>query len=104
MDNVGNPPPHTQGIFYAIQALLFERALIFFRVREEGYSYADYLQGVRLLEKRELFSGLTAICLPGVGDTEIIEALNPLCSAYHSLLITNAADLYDYLSCSKVFF
>ena len=74
-----------------------------FRVREEGFSYADYLQGVQILEKKELLSGLNAICLPGVGDVEIIEALTPLCSCYHSLLITDEADFYDYLTEAKYF-
>lgn len=98
LESFGQPPPHTQGIFYAVQALLFHHPLIFFRVREEGYSYADYMQGVETLRRKELSSGLSAICLPGVGDAEIIEALHPLCMRYHSLLITNEADLYDYLT------
>jgi hypothetical protein len=36
--------------------------------------------------------------MPGVGDAEIIDATNPICSLYHSLLITTEKDLYDYLT------
>jgi hypothetical protein len=98
LESFGNPPPDSKGIFYAIQALLFHRSLIFFRVREEGFSYSDYIHGVQLLQKKELITGLAAICLPGVGDADIIESIHPLCLHYHSLLITNEADLYDYLT------
>jgi len=98
LERFGNPPPESRGIYYAIQALLYERNLIFFRVREEGFSYQDYLQGLHVLEKEDVVSHLAAICLPGVGDAEIIEALSPICALYHSILITNEADFYDYLT------
>ena len=94
----GHPPVHSLGIFYAIQALLYERSLLFFRVREEGFSYEDYLHGLYLLQKQTLASEIEAVCLPGVGDSGIIEALTPVCQLYHSLLIINESDLYDYLT------
>lgn len=94
----GNPPPHSRGLYYAVQALLYHRDLIFFRVREEGFSYQDYLLGLNLLQKNETISQVTAICLPGVGDAEIIEALTPVCAMFHSILITNESDFYDYLT------
>lgn len=98
----GNPPLHSQGIYYAIQALLYQRALLFFRVREEGFSYGDYLQGLHLLQNQPFTAGIDALCLPGVGDTEIIGAMAPICEIYHSLLITNESDFYDYLTeCSQ---
>jgi len=98
LEYFGNPPPDSQGIFFAVQALLFHRSLLFFRVREEGFSYQDYLQGLHHLEKKDVIPQLSAICLPGVGDAEIIEAITPICAIYHSILITNEADLYDYLT------
>lgn len=94
----GNPPLHSRGIYYAIQALLYRRALLFFRVREEGFSYEDYLLGLHLLKKQTLVKAIDAVCLPGVGDTEIIGAMTPICAIYHSLLIVNEADFYDYLT------
>jgi hypothetical protein len=94
----GNPPLHSRGIYYAIQALLFQRSLLFLRVREEGFSYEDYLQGLYLLQKQPYPSGIDALYLPGVGDREIIVAITPICEIYHSLLITNEADFYDYLT------
>lgn len=94
----GNPPPQSRGLYYAVQALLFHRDLIFFRVREEGFSYQDYMMGLNQLQKNDDISNIAAICLPGVGDAEIIEAITPVCALYHSILITNEADFYDYLT------
>lgn len=97
-ETFGNPPEESLGILYAVQALMFERELIFFRVKEEGFSISDYMRGIRLLENKETFHNLAAICMPGVGDAEIIDATNPICSLHHSLLITTERDLYDYLT------
>lgn len=94
----GNPPANSRGLFYAVQALLFQRNLIFFRVPEEGFSTHDYLAGFHLLEEQKLIPQLDAICLPGVGDQEVIDALHPIVSQYHSILITNESDFYDYLT------
>ena len=97
-DTLGNPPEDTKGIPYAIQTLLYERELIFFRVKEEGFSTADYLRGFKLLQDKNHFSPLSAICMPGVGDTEIIEASTSICHLYKSCLIIDEKDLYDYLT------
>lgn len=95
----GNPPPDSLGIYYAVQALMFKRDLIFFRVPEEGYSTEDYLLGLKLLEKQQtMIPHLSAICAPGVGDREILDAVVPICVLYHSVLITSEADFYDYLT------
>ena len=94
----GNPPLHSRGIYYAIQALLYHRSLLFFRVKEEGFSYEDYLLGLRLLQKQTLVTDINAVCLPGVGNSEIIGAMAPICELYHSLLIINESDFYDYLT------
>lgn len=98
VDNFGNPPPHSKGLYYAVQALLYDRELIYFRVREEGFSLQDYLLGLKLLRNQDWVAQLAAICLPGVGDEEIIEAVTPVCLESHSILITTEADLYDYLT------
>jgi hypothetical protein len=94
----GNPPPNSKGLYYAVQALLFKRNLVFFRVVEEGFSKQDYLTGVRLLEQQRLISHLDAICVPGVGDPILLNALQPICQQYHSILISSEADFYDYLT------
>lgn len=94
----GNPPPHSQGLYYAVQALLFRRNLIFFRVLEEGFSIQDYVTGVRLLEQQQAIPTLDAICIPGVGDPVVLNALQPLCQQYHSILISSESDFYDYLT------
>ena len=100
-ETFGNPPEESLGILYAVQALMYERELIFFRVKEEGFSIPDYMRGIRLLKNQDAFLGLAAICLPGVGDEEIIDATSPICTLRHSLLITTEKDLYDYLTQAK---
>lgn len=94
----GNPPPQSKGLYYAVQALLFNRNLIFFRVPEEGYSTQDYLTGLKLLEEQRLITHVDAICTPGVGNDEIINAILPICNHYHGIMITTESDLYDYLT------
>jgi hypothetical protein len=98
VERFGNPPPHTHGLYLAIQALLYERRLIFFRVREEGFSTQDYLYGLHYLKERPSDYPLCALCLPGVGDHEIIDASRPVCSTHKSLLILSEADFFDYIT------
>ena len=98
VDLLGNPPPESEGLFFAIQALLFQRELIYFRVEEEGFSEADYFNGLKLLEDREKVKTLNALCLPGVGDRKILDASEKLCHIHKSFLITNQKDLYDFLT------
>ncbi len=98
---LGHPPKDSRGIYYAIQVLLFERDLLYLRVKEEGFSYDDYLIGLRLLlDPSQIDSQTTvsALCLPGVGDKEIIQATSPICNTHHSVLLINEPDLYDYLT------
>lgn len=102
-DTFGNPPEESRGLMYAVQAILYERELIYFRVKEEGFSINDYMRGIKLLGNKETFGGLSAICMPGVGDAEIIEATTPICTLHKSLLITSEKDLYDYITHNQVY-
>lgn len=97
-DTFGNPPEESLGLLFAVQALLFERELIYFRVTEEGYSTSDYMRGIHILANQAHISNLTAIGMPGVGDTEILDATKPICSQRSSMLLTSEKDLYDYLT------
>jgi len=65
-------------------------------VREEGYSKLDYLGALPLI-KNSTLSDISAFYLPGVGNFEILEAITPMCKKFHSILIINEADFYDYL-------
>lgn len=98
VDCLGNPPPESRGLYYAIQALLHRHYLLFFRVAEEGYSTYQYLQGLDILANEDVFPLIKAICVPGVGDQSLINAIVPICQTHHQILITNESDLYDYLS------
>lgn len=101
VDYLGHPPKESLGLYFAVQALLFRRNLIFFRVREEGFSLQDYLAGLDLLIDQRAIPSIAAICIPGVGDAEIIHATLPICHQYHSILVTTEKDLYDYLTSMK---
>jgi len=95
---IGEPPSlDSKGVWYAVQSLLNHHTVIFFRVREEGFSTQDYLHGLKLLQNQNL--QLAALCLPGVGDHEIIQATQSICSLHKSFLILTEQDLYDYLTC-----
>jgi len=98
VDLLGNPPSESQGLFLAIQALLYERELVYFRVQEEGFHKADYMAGFKHLENKNKIKKIHALCLPGVGDKEILSAADIPCAIHQSLLIMNEKDLYDYLT------
>ena len=97
---LGQPPPESRGLLYAIQALHYKNQLLFIRVREEGYSTFDYLEGMKILGQPEVVPPLSAVCAPGVGDTKIISALSDICTLYHSILIMSQRDFYDFVYCN----
>lgn len=95
---LGMPPAGSAGLNLAVQTLLFDNELVFFRVEEEGFSHADYWKGSRiLLEWAQANRKIAALGLPGCGDKEIIAAVNPILALQHAVLILGEADLYDYL-------
>lgn len=96
-DSLGHPPDESSGLYFAVQALLYRRGVIFFRVQEEGFSVEDYLLGLHFLQNKDLVPRLTALCLPGMGNAHVIEASAPVCALHDSILITSEHDLYDYL-------
>ena len=101
---LGHPPENSMGITYGVQAILYERELIFYRVKEEGFSVSDYMQGMRVLDNHNIIRDLSAICIPGVGDQEIIEAASNICLKRSSLLVVSDKDLYDFLTDGRVEF
>lgn len=97
-EKFGNPPKGSEGLPYGIQMLLYDSLLIYFRVKEEGFSLADYKQGLNMLKNQTIFPKLSAICMPGIGDTEIIKCTIAICFLYQSIFITSQKDLYDFLT------
>lgn len=98
LERLGNPPPDSQGLYYAVQSLLYGCQLVFFRVSEEGFSTEDYLLGLHMLRNSDAIPPLSALCLPGVGDANIICATSPICNQHKSILVVSEHDLYDYLT------
>ena len=98
VDLFGNPPGDSEGLFFAIQAILYNRDVLFFRVAEEGFSRIDYMNGLKYLGNNDTVKKVNALCLPGVGDPEILAASEEICHLHKSFLITNQKDLYDFLT------
>lgn len=97
-ETLGNPPHESRGIFFAIQFIMHEQEVIYIRVKEEGFSTKDYLKGMKHLLNKKQISHLAAVCLPGVGDTRIIDSVHPVTEAHGALIVTSEQDLYDYLT------
>lgn len=95
---LGHGVENGTAIELAVQSLMYERAILFYRVKEEGYEEDAYLKGLTELKKKELKSPLSALALPGVGNQEIINEAVAICKKEGSLLIMNQKDLYDYLT------
>jgi hypothetical protein len=100
LSNYLGEPPHqdAKGLIFAIQMLLYNYGIVFFRVHEEGFSIQDYTRGLAFLENKELFPEILALCLPGVGNKEIFDATIDVCHIHGSLIITTEKELYDYLT------
>ena len=94
----GHPPEETQGILFALRAVLLNQMCIFFRVKEEGFSVQDYLLGLHILKSQWDHIQLQAIGLPGVGDIQLIEQTEIICHKKKTLLVINEQDLFDFLS------
>jgi len=95
-DHLGNPPMESDGLCFAVQAILYQREVIYFRVEEEGFSKNDYAHGLKALENKT--KKVHALCLPGVGDPGILALTAAVCHIHNSILITNQKDLYDFLT------
>ncbi len=95
---LGQPGEGSIAIELAVQALMHERPVLFYRVKEEGFEDEFYLRGLRDLKKQNLKTTLSAIALPGVGSRPVIDEAALICKKESSILIMNQQDLYDYLA------
>lgn len=103
-DYLGCEPSKTKsGLFLAIQALMYDYNVLYFRVQEEGYCVDSYFFGLHFLNTQNTLKNVVAIGLPGVGDQYIIEASKNLCQKYKSHLLFFEKDLYDLLTFNKPF-
>lgn len=88
----------SMGIYLAIRSLMYNYSIIYFRVKEEGYSTENYFFGLHFLRTQSSFQNIVALGLPGVGDQDILEASCSICHKYRSLLICSETDFYDLLT------
>lgn len=96
--HLGHPPPHSEGITYAIQAILYQRYVLFFRVEEEGFSKGDYFSGLNILLQDPTLAPIHALHFPKVGDPEILNRAYPILEMYQGVLLISEKDLFDYLT------
>ncbi|NGX63201.1 MAG: hypothetical protein KR126chlam6_00608 [Candidatus Anoxychlamydiales bacterium] len=96
-ETLGNAPDDSLGIELAIQALMYERDIIYFRVEEEGNSLEQYMRSIEILKDKNRVKKINAICIPKVGDSEIITNLDMICKMHKSIIIMSEKDLFDYL-------
>lgn len=95
----GEPPKETQGLFFAVQALLYSRHLIYFRVKEEGACEKEYLFGLHLLRDfAPKLPHVGALFLPQMGVQTVIDEGLLLCKTQKSVLLVQEADFYDYMT------
>lgn len=90
----GHPPPETRGIQSAIEAILYGHTVIYLRVREEGFSTSDYMQGCDYLASAP---SIKAACLPGVGSPDILARVRSVAR----IILTSQRDLFDYFTSLK---
>jgi len=93
----GEPPTDTEGLYFAIQTILYGKSILYFRVQEEGEGREEYLEGLHLL--RNLSSTqlrIDALFLPKVSAHEIIDEGLAICKNHHGLLLMKEADFYDW--------
>ncbi|MBM3200844.1 MAG: hypothetical protein FJZ56_00360 [Chlamydiae bacterium] len=95
---LGQPQDGSLAIEIAIQSLLYEREVLFYRVQEEGYESDAYLKGLYSLKNKSGSLLPSAIALPGVSSQEIIDEAVMICKKQSSFLIMNQKDLYDFLT------
>jgi hypothetical protein len=96
---LGHPPEDSEGLFFAIQAILYNRNVIFFRVESEGLSEKDYWAGCQYLKTAPPIS---ALCMPGMSQEMILLEVDKICDIHKSILITSQKDLYDHLTSQSV--
>ncbi len=92
---IGNPTETGLGVHMAIQAMLFGREVLFYRIEEEGFQRENYAFGCKLLETHPRKDDLAAIALPGVGDSTILSLAQKIIPSGTILLLTEK-DLYDF--------
>ena len=97
-DVLGHPPEGSNGLHVAIQTLIFQKDVIYVRVKKEGFSPQDYERGLHELKQNKELYLLSAVCMPGMGDCEIINQALELCQLHKALFMTSEKDFYDYMT------
>ncbi|MBF5050604.1 Uncharacterized protein CLAVI_000215 [Candidatus Clavichlamydia salmonicola] len=95
---LGESPPDSKGIDLAIKSLLYDYDVVYFRVKNEGFSVEQYFRCLHFLENEKILKNVYALSLPGTGDKSILEASRHICNKYKSCLMFNERDLYDFIS------
>ena len=98
VDTLGNPTESGIGIHLAVQTLMYDHAILFYRITSEGFSPEEYLLGFKTLLKLSIQPAIAAIALPGVGNSKIIDGALEVCNEHKSFIIVTEQDLYDFMT------
>jgi hypothetical protein len=96
--SLGEPAKNSSGIHLAVQALLCNQNVLYYKISEEGSNPDQYLLGFKHLEKYPPEIPISATLLPGVSSPEILTLANHFISHTNSLLLFTEKDLYDLLT------
>lgn len=97
-DIFGMPPPLSKGIWLSIQLLMQNEIVYFYRVKDEGFSYQSYREGLDLLNRQSMQYPLKALCMPGLGDRAMIGKATEFCKKHSIIFLCTEEDLYDYIT------
>lgn len=98
-DKLGRPTKKGIGIHMAIQAILYDREILYYRIpNEEEPSCKEYLHGLNLLGRSTFINPLVAIALPAVNHRDILYRAKHLCHHCKILFLPNERDLYNFIS------
>ncbi len=95
---LGEPTQNSSGIHLAVQALLLNQRVLYYKVSEEGFNPDQYLLGFKLIEKYPPEKSISAALLPGVSSSEILTLAKEFSAHTGLLLLFTEKDLYDLLT------
>ena len=81
----------SKAIFYAIEAIYYDRKVLFVPVKEEGSNLEEYREGIKKLKQHSV----DAIFVPGVGNASLLSFAT---STLKAVVFMTGEDTYDYLT------
>lgn|SRR3989338_4363988 len=93
---LGSPPKETEALQFSLQILGASQPILFFRVKEEGFSFDSYAKGIELLKVNSGPFTIQALFMPGLSDPNLIEKAREACEKHQAVLLITDKDFQDY--------